>query len=178
MCKFEVYANSLPSQALTIAQWPTISESRLPQRVLEKIQHLCVILDCSDSFRSRYSDIDFAPFEALVSLKSLRLTIIYRENPDVDVTAYMHDIDFNVVATVLEKVPAQAKLSFGTVARSQQNDMVLELIDRRARGRGGVVKEAPADLLEQAAAGVVDLVRGCKSGNTVDVYAESRTQYR
>ncbi|KAF2764315.1 hypothetical protein EJ03DRAFT_256674, partial [Teratosphaeria nubilosa] len=59
--------------------WRTISESLLPQRVLEKVQHLCVILDCTNYFNASYADVDFSPFEALVSLKTIRIAMIYRK---------------------------------------------------------------------------------------------------
>lgn len=160
--------------------WPSISEARLPQRVLEQLQHMCVILDCTNYFNASYADVDFAAFEALVSLKTLRIAMIYRRNHDSQVLAPLHIPelpDFNVVYQILERIPATTKLSFGITLGSQQSEMVLDLIGKgggRARGNGGVIVEAPPGDLEAAATGVKELVRGCKSGGTLDVYTEAR----
>ena len=157
--------------------WPTISEARLPQEVLERLQHFCVILDCTDYFNASYADVDFDAFAALTSLKSLRLTSIYRRNQPNQVLAPLHIPqlkDFNVVAQILERIPASTKLYFGTEKGSKQHEAVEVLLEVRAGGDGGPVEEAPAADLEAAAVGVPGLIRGCKSAIGGDVFAWSR----
>ena len=53
--------------------WPAINEARLPQRVLQRIEHLCVLLDCSAVLWRGYGAVDFGAFTALTALKTLRL---------------------------------------------------------------------------------------------------------
>ncbi|KAK5123811.1 hypothetical protein LTR85_002447 [Meristemomyces frigidus] len=123
-------------------------------------------MDCTNYFNASYSDVDFAAFEALVSLKTLRIAMIYRRNHESQVLAPLHIPelpDFNVVAQILERIPANTKLSFGTVSGSQQSQMTSDLIGKgggRARGNGGMIVEAPPTDLEAAATGVKELVRG------------------
>ena len=157
--------------------WPVISETRLHQRVLEKLQHLCVILDCTNFFNASYADVDFAAFEALISLKTLRIAMVYRKNHDSQVLAPIHIsswIEYNNIAQILERVPASTELRYGTVAGSQQESLLLQTLEARKKGIRGVYVQAPAADLEAAASGVKGLVRGCKSGKTVDVFAGSR----
>ncbi|KAK3677082.1 hypothetical protein LTR78_003287 [Recurvomyces mirabilis] len=157
--------------------WPTISETRLPQPVLERLRHFCVILDCTDYFNASYADVDFDAFSALTSLKTFRLTSIYRRNQPSQVLAPLHIPrlkDFNVVAQILERIPASTILYFATEQDSQQNQVVQALIETRSAGDGKAAEEAPAVDLEAAAMGVPGLVRGCKSARGVDVFAWSR----
>jgi len=159
-------------------RWPAISEKRLPQPVLARVQHMCVILDCTNYFNASYADVDLAAFEALVALKTLRISMVYRENYPSQRLAPLHIPqlrEYNVVAQVLERVPASTKLSFGTVAGSQESAMVWRILDGRARAVAGKLVEARPESLEEAAHGVKGLVRGCKSGRTRDVFAESRS---
>lgn len=53
--------------------WPAINEARLPQPVLQRLEHLCVLLDCSAVLWGRYGSVDFGAFTALTALKTLRL---------------------------------------------------------------------------------------------------------
>ncbi|KAK4561269.1 hypothetical protein LTR86_004586 [Recurvomyces mirabilis] len=157
--------------------WPTISETRLPQPVLERLRHFCVILDCTDYFNASYADVDFDAFSALTSLKTLRLTSIYRRNQPSQVLAPLHIPqlkDFNVVAQILERVPSSTELLFATEQGSQQNDAVKALIETRSAGDGKPAEEAPAADLEAAACGASRLVRGCKIARDRDVFAWSR----
>ncbi|KAK3070735.1 hypothetical protein LTR53_009933 [Teratosphaeriaceae sp. CCFEE 6253] len=147
--------------------WPTISEKRLSQSVLRKIQKLCVILDCTDYFNASYADVDFSAFTHLVSLRSLRIAMVFRKHYPTQTLAPLHLPqlrEFNVVAQVLERVPASTGLFFGTEKETLQNEIVRSSNGMRSvyRDRQGTLEEAPAEDLEAAARGVVDLVRGCK----------------
>jgi len=53
--------------------WPTINEARLPQPVLQRLEHLCVLLDCTAVLWRPYDAVDFDAFTALTTLKTLRL---------------------------------------------------------------------------------------------------------
>ncbi|KAK5109848.1 hypothetical protein LTR62_006455 [Meristemomyces frigidus] len=158
--------------------WPTISESRLSQATLERLQHFCVILDCTEYFNASYSDVDLDAFSALTDLKTLRISSIYRRNYPSQCLAPLHIPqlkEFNVVAQILERVPATTELLFGTDEQnSQKCEIVQDLIILRNAGDGGNVEEAPVADLQAAAEGVPGLVRGCKSEGRADVYAWSR----
>ena len=56
--------------------WPAINEARLPQPVLQRLEHLCVLLDCSAVLWGRYGSVDFGAFTALTALKTLRLRVL------------------------------------------------------------------------------------------------------
>ena len=157
--------------------WPTISEKRLPQRVLTQLQHMSIILDCTNYFNASYDDVDLAAFEALISLRTMRIAMVYRENYPSQCLAPLHIPqlrEYNIVAQVLERLPASTKVSYGSVEGSQQSVMIGGILEGRAKAMAGKLVEARASDLEDAARGVRDLVRGCKSGQTVDVFAESR----
>jgi hypothetical protein len=53
--------------------WPAINEARLPQPVLQKLEHLCVLLDCTSVLWGQYGTVDLEAFTALTELRSLRL---------------------------------------------------------------------------------------------------------
>ncbi|KAK3070107.1 hypothetical protein LTR53_011027 [Teratosphaeriaceae sp. CCFEE 6253] len=147
--------------------WPTISEKRLSQSVLRKIQKLCVILDCTDYFNASYADVDFSAFTHLISLRTLRIAMVFRKHYPTQTLAPLHLPqlkEFNVVAQILERVPASTTLYFGTDRGTLQHEIVRSSNGMRSvyRDRQGTLEEAPAEDLEAAARGVVDLVRGCK----------------
>ncbi|KAK4961792.1 hypothetical protein LTR10_002283 [Elasticomyces elasticus] len=149
--------------------WPTIPARRLPSAVLARLQHMCLILDCTDYFNSSYADVDFDAFKSLTGLRTLRIAMVYRKHYDTQTLAPLHIPqlkDFNVVAQILERVPASTRLLFGTEKGTQQHDLIKASNGLRSayRDRQGTVEEASAADLEAAANGVPDLVRGCKSG--------------
>jgi hypothetical protein len=53
--------------------WPAINEARLPQPVLQKLEHLCVLLDCTALLWGQYGSVDLDAFTALTELRTLRL---------------------------------------------------------------------------------------------------------
>jgi hypothetical protein len=60
--------------------WYSILKKRIPQKIFKRLQHLCVILNCTDTLFRRienYIDLDLAPFKALASLKTLRIAMIF-----------------------------------------------------------------------------------------------------
>ncbi|KAK0279028.1 hypothetical protein LTR35_008763 [Friedmanniomyces endolithicus] len=148
--------------------WPTIPSKRLPPPVLRRLQHMCVILDCTDYFNSSYAEVDFEAFQYLSSLQTLRLAMVYRKHYATQTLAplYIPQLrEFNVVAQILERVPASTRLLFGTEKGTWQHGVVQSMNGMRAlyRDRQGTLEEAPAADLEAAARGVPGLVRGCKS---------------
>lgn len=157
--------------------WPTISENRLPQDVLRRLRHLCVILECTDYFNAGYADVDFEPFEALTSLQSIRIAMIYRRSSPRQSLPSMHIAhlrEYNVVAQILERIPASTQLLFATEPVTVQHQAARAIMGRRAVYRSGADEEASAVALEAAANGVPDLVRGCKSGLSKDAFSGSR----
>lgn len=167
--------------------WPTISEKRLPQAVLEKLVHACVLLDCTAPFRAAYSDVDFTPFAALTSLRTLRL----RHLRIVITGDGMPEPE--LLAEILARVPRSASIFYGpegsddgiqmypaskapqdvTEGRLPMPDIVR---DRERRVRMDV-RESTAAELEEAMGGC-DVKQGSKSGGVGDVWAEYREGYQ
>lgn len=56
--------------------WPAINEARLPQRVLQKLEHLCLLLDCTAVLWRGYEGVDLEALTALTALRSLRLRVL------------------------------------------------------------------------------------------------------
>lgn len=122
--------------------WPAINESRLPQRVLQKIEHLCVLLDCTATLWTRggYGSVDFDAFTALTTLKSLRLRVLVlpdeveeedeegNDQPDdsgpIEPTWKFEKFPFLAVE-ILERVPATTKVLCGPEAAESEggNDL-------------------------------------------------------
>jgi hypothetical protein len=116
--------------------WPAINEARLPQRVLQRIEHLCVLLDCSAVLWRGYGAVDFGAFTALTALKTLRLRALVLgdeaenadgEEVDPNQQGGMNDPlpqppaeptwkfpKFALLAVeILERVPASTKILYG-----------------------------------------------------------------
>ncbi|KAK5710247.1 hypothetical protein LTR17_019017 [Elasticomyces elasticus] len=107
--------------------WPTIPARRLSHAVLTRLQHMCLILDCTDYFNSSYADVDFDAFKSLTGLRTLRIAMVYRKHYDTQTLAPLHIPqlrEFNVVAQILERVPASTRLLFGTEPDSAQHDLI------------------------------------------------------
>ena len=145
--------------------------------MLEKLQHLGVILDCTGYFRASYEDVDWTPFSALTSLHTLRLTIV-RSHNDADPVPPrpLDDLVEELLPHILERIPVETKLEYGTEAGSSEREALDQTVERRLRGRPNawVAKESDGNEVARIAAGLVDVQRGCKSGGVRDVFAEYR----
>lgn len=148
--------------------WPPISESRLPQRVLEKIEHLCVVFDCTGSLYGSYEEVDFAAFEALVKLKTLRIGMIYAG--DVDQSAH------ELFTEVLMRVPRDARVLCGIEEGSQEGRLLEDVLRarREVRQNPEEIKVMGKDFIERSVAKVPGEVRGMKNGSNPDVFARYR----
>jgi hypothetical protein len=118
--------------------WPAINESRLPQPVLQRLEHLCVLLDCSAVLWGRYGAVDFGAFTALTALKTLRLRALVlpdesgefgdgdQDGQDPDQLGGVNDPplppaeptwkfpNFALLAVeILERVPASTRILYG-----------------------------------------------------------------
>ena len=118
--------------------WPAINEARLPQPVLQRLEHLCVLLDCSTVLWGRYGSVDFGAFTALTALKTLRLRALVLPDEVADADGDGDDVDpdqqgggifdppqppaeptwkfpdFALLAVeVLERVPASTRVLYG-----------------------------------------------------------------
>ncbi|KXS95795.1 hypothetical protein AC579_9941 [Pseudocercospora musae] len=61
--------------------WPVISETRLPQHVLERLEKVCMVFDVTETFRASYrEDVDFTALTALTNLTNLRLGVVFDES--------------------------------------------------------------------------------------------------
>ncbi|KAK5135609.1 hypothetical protein LTR08_005089 [Meristemomyces frigidus] len=170
--------------------WPTVSERRFPQRVLQRLQHVCLILDMTAPFRADYADVDFAALEALIELRTLRMAMVCQKVYAELLLALDPPLEpggNSVFPQILERIPAAARVYYGTVDGSQQMAMVQAILNMRSIGNGGIVVngrgngkvviEASGELLDGAVGRLEGVVQGCKSGATVDAFAEARAMH-
>ncbi|GAB7359711.1 hypothetical protein MBLNU230_g6886t1 [Neophaeotheca triangularis] len=166
--------------------WPIVSEKRLPQHVLQRLQHFCLVLDCAANFGAECADVDFAALEALTSLKTLRVCVVARSATDGERPM---EWAVSLLAEVLERVPLSTKVEFGSVPGPIE-EFVSKTKEqsKRTNGnfrfgldmsgqRGPRVEEVPAAELEAGAALVGDERRGCRSGKSEDVYGDVQKRY-
>ncbi|KAF2163372.1 hypothetical protein M409DRAFT_26409 [Zasmidium cellare ATCC 36951] len=159
--------------------WPPISESRLPQSVLEKIQHLCVVFDCTVSLNARYEDVDFGAFEALISLKTLRVAVIH-VTEDVWGGPGRDPVErcVELLTEVLMRVPRSAKVFCGIEEGTQEGVLLEEKLvaKRQGRQRPEVMQVVEKKDTEAAVMKVPGELRGTKNGGNPDVFAQYREQ--
>ena len=163
--------------------WPIISETRLPQNILEKLEHVFFILDCTSNFRASYEDVDFTALEALISLKKLRSVVMYDE------ASGLEDVfeEFNAMTEILSRVPASVKIVHEVVEGSQQAEYLREAVENRMghlnnwsnggfipRNAARNIKTIEQDALKAAVNAIERDVRGNKSGGSSDVFAAYR----
>ncbi|CAK1364641.1 unnamed protein product [Cercospora beticola] len=169
--------------------WPIISETRLPQSVLEKLEHVFLVLDCTASFRADYEDVDFTALEALKSLKTLRLAVVY------DSASGLREIyeEFNPLTEILSRVPASTRVLCGVAEGSQQAEYLAEAVRKKkmpvtqwTNGNGNLrnaiedraISVIESETLKVAVAAVEDDVRGTKLGAHADVFSAYRAEQR
>ena len=162
--------------------WPTISESRLPQRVLEKLEHVSVVLDLTNNFHAHYSDVDWTAFSALVSLRSMRIAVLALMEGDSyilprDCHASINELLADLLPEIFERIPVETRLTYGTVEGIEERAMSDRALAIRSNGMKGqcMVREVPAvELMEMAEEVRRNVEQGCKSGGVKDVFAEYR----
>ena len=113
--------------------WPAINEARLPQPVLQKLEHLCVLLDCTSLLWGQYGTVDLDAFTALTELRTLRLRALVlpdeaeeEENDDPNAPVNIQQIaqepveptwefkNFPLLAIeILERVPVTTRILYG-----------------------------------------------------------------
>ena len=113
--------------------WPAINEARLPQPILQKLEHLCVLLDCTALLWGQYATVDLDAFTALTELRTLRLRALVlpdeaEESEDEDPNAAANNQqatqglveptwkfkNFPLLAVeILERVPVTTKVLYG-----------------------------------------------------------------
>ncbi|PPJ54026.1 hypothetical protein CBER1_02949 [Cercospora berteroae] len=165
--------------------WPIISETRLPQPVLEKLELVFLILDCTASFRADYEDVDFTALEALKSLKTLRLAVVF------DRASGLGEIygEFNPLTEILSRVPASTRILCGVGEDSAPARYLAEAVRKKKmpvtqwRNGNGNLRNTIEDraisviekqTLEAAVAAVESDVRGTKLGAHRDVFSAYR----
>lgn len=164
--------------------WPVISEKRLPQRVLERLEHAAIILDTATTFFSSYRYIDWSALGALISLKTLQLSIVWqRETSHVGAASWL---DFyELLEEVLERIPQRTRISYGTKEGSPERALLESVVEKRQRGRVGnevgtfgtgntpvTVQELTDAEYAELADVVGEISQGAQSGGIADVYAE------
>lgn len=175
---------------------PVINEARLPQRALENLQHVCLIVDATANFQASYEDVDFTPLSALVSLESLRLCMVYSSRPQ-DSTEQLAMMLIDLTKEILTRVPSTTKLYWELEPGSHQQDLANYVLakGRQRHGNSSAARSftaitgsaggsfvrrisiVPPEMLRDAVASV-DQIRGSKSGTASDVFAEHRAELK
>ncbi|KAK5170576.1 uncharacterized protein LTR77_005164 [Saxophila tyrrhenica] len=164
---------------VTDNSFPIISSSRLPQRVLEKLQHICLILDGCGAVGASpsYADVDWTALTALVSLKTLRLTLLAvglpchpvwkHEDYFAGVNRYCQDL----VREVIERVPAATNIYYGTEEGSIERDIASRLVNAPP------ISHYPAGEVDEEtlaiAVSTLEAEPGSKSGSVAKVFGDS-----
>ncbi|KAF2085508.1 hypothetical protein K490DRAFT_13454, partial [Saccharata proteae CBS 121410] len=55
---------------------PVIHSTQVPAPALARLKSTFVVLDASDSFAFSYERVDFRPFQLMMGLRSLRITVV------------------------------------------------------------------------------------------------------
>lgn len=179
---------------------PVINESRLPQPALENLEHVCLVCDGTANLQASYDDIDFTPLSALVSLKTLRLCMVFSSTPR-DSIEMLSGIVTEVTAQILVRIPAATQLLYSLEAGSLQEALVEYVrakgAERHTRGSAGrsftamtgnaggsfarKVSVIPSDMVRESVKSVEAEhgYRGNESGakpGTFDVFADHRAE--
>ena len=165
--------------------WPTIAESRLPQRILEKLQHMSVILDATSYFSAGYEDVDWTAFSALISLKTIRITLLtVGIRPSTNFLPRrlrpLRELVAELLPEILERIPAATQISYGTHSCSEERKISDHAVEVRQRGRLDKMRLIEVDAYELTEIGLgvaKNVERGCKSGGVDDVFWENRDSY-
>lgn len=159
--------------------WPTISKSRLPQRVLQKLQHMSVNLDCTGYMWTSYADVDWTAFTALVSLQTLRIAVTAQARYARDVGQPSHEYlsgkTQELLREVLERVPKSTKVVYGKEDESPKRKTPHQPVKLPEPGLVGESEPCEIDgtaLTELAAEMTEWMEQGCKSGSVRNVFAE------
>lgn len=164
--------------------WPLIPESRLPQRVLGKLQHMCIILNCINNFSASYEDVDWTALSALTSLQTLRIALVRSEHDSDPERMWPRPESMEqLLPVILERIPAAARVTYGTKPGSPERGVAERLIEtsNRARPTGyrdWAAQEVAGTEIGTVAASLTDMQQGCKSGGVEDVSGERRDVYR
>lgn len=162
--------------------WPVISEKRLPQYVLERLEHAAIVLDTATTFYSSYHNIDWTALTALVSLKTLQLSIIWQREASSTTPASWMDF-YDLLEEVIERIPRNTAITYGTEEGTPERELLGTVVERRQRGRTGAGwgqhGAGPVSVQELTAAEYAELEemvgsfdQGARSGGIEDVYAE------
>ncbi|EME48465.1 hypothetical protein DOTSEDRAFT_29903 [Dothistroma septosporum NZE10] len=161
---------------------PAIAESRLPQSILEQLEHVCFIFDCTALFRAHFTELDLDTLGALIRLKEARIAMIIRTGTEDDTPSTdLRDELGILVALILQRLPAGAKVKYGVEAGSAEANVVKHVVSTRQQSfrkeqELGVISVDAKELEKKAtkAVEVAGLKQGSKSGLVTDVYAAYR----
>ncbi|KAK4634405.1 hypothetical protein CLAFUW4_01676 [Fulvia fulva] len=161
---------------------PAVAESRLPQSVLDRLQHVCLVVDCTALFRAHFVEVDFDTLGALIGLERARIAMVIRTGTEDDTpSADMRDALGSLIALILQRVPATASVEYGVEAGSAEADVaervrVMRQQSFRKEQRIVIINVDGSELKEKAVKAVAqeEIEQGSKSGLVADVYAEYR----
>ena len=159
--------------------WPVVAESRLPQYVLERLQHLTVLLDCTSYFSASYEDVDWCAFGALISLKTLRLSLITVGGAPTGTSFVtrrllpLPQLIAGLWPEILERIPASTDIIYGTDVESDERRVADRIVETRQLGRLDkltVMEVGGEELAEMGLEVTTYVERGRKSGIVKDVF--------
>ncbi|KAK3052262.1 hypothetical protein LTR09_006472 [Extremus antarcticus] len=154
--------------------FPLIPKARLPQRFLEKLQHMCLFLDgCSPSWGAPTAENDWTALTALTALKTMRLTLLAAALPSRPIwehTAYWEaakTFGQNVLREVVERVPASTRIAYGTEEGTVERDIATRLVDQHNLAPISAYEagEVDGESLELAAS-TMEVEAGCDQINS------------
>ncbi|KAF1821853.1 uncharacterized protein K489DRAFT_381857 [Dissoconium aciculare CBS 342.82] len=111
---------------------PLIAESRLPQSVLQRLRRVCLVLDCTATYRAPFTELDLDVLRAFTSIEELRIAVVLRTDPDA-ASAAMRDMLGILLALILERIPARVRIEYGVAAGSDEEEVANELKVRRQK---------------------------------------------
>lgn len=153
-----------------------INPLQVPRSMLDKIQHLVLVLDFTRVDNSCPSGLDWRYIQRMTALSSLKICAIQMWPPAARFTPGMtlQDHHRGTIQTILECIPATCIVQYGWHNKAEEDHVremhrritVLPDSHRQSFSRAKITD--PAELA--AAASMIDknTRRGCKSGSRVD----------
>jgi hypothetical protein len=109
---------------------PLVAESRCPQRALQKLRRIFLVLDYTIPGRAPFPAPDFDVFTALTSLEQVRFAVVFRENSEA-ATQYLHMTLPNLLHLIRIRLPARAQICLGVELGSTEEEIVEDFLQRR-----------------------------------------------
>jgi hypothetical protein len=147
---------------------------------------MTVILDATSYFSAGYEDVDWTAFSALISLKTIRISLLTAGGLPAGTNSAtrrlrpLSDMVAELLPEILERIPAATKVIYGTDTGPEERKISDHAVEVRERGRLDKLTVIEVDANELAEIGLEvakHIERGCKSGGVDDVFWEHRDSF-